>query len=101
MKLTSKLLCLRNSKRRIIVSLLLLCSASAFAQGGSKAVKVTISPSSGNIISVRSESSQEAGSQSGYGSMLPVCGLIVTLTALLPVCAEIPILHNSNNEIKA
>jgi hypothetical protein len=69
MKLTSKLLCLRNSKRRIIVSLLLLCSASAFAQGGSKAVKVTISPSSGNIISVRSESSQEAGSQSGYGSM--------------------------------
>jgi len=51
------------------VSLLLLCSASAFAQGGSKAVKVTISPSSGNIISVRSESSQEAGSQSGYGSM--------------------------------
>ena len=69
MKLTSKLLCLRNSKRRIIVSLLLLCSASAFAQGGSKAVKVTISPSSGNIISVRSESGQEAGSQSGYGSM--------------------------------
>ena len=69
MKLTSKLLCLRNSKRRIIVSLLLLCSASAFAQGGSKAVKVTISPSSGNIISVHSESSQEAGSQSGYGSM--------------------------------
>lgn len=69
MKLTSKLLCLRNSKRRIIVSLLLLCSASAFAQGGSKAVKVTISPSSGNIISVRSESSLEAGSQSGYGSM--------------------------------
>jgi len=69
MKLTSKLLCLRNSKRRIIVSLLLLCSASAFAQGGSKAVKVTISPSSGNISSVRSESSQEAGSQSGYGSM--------------------------------
>ena len=52
-----------------LISLLLLCNIGISAQTGSKAVKVTISPQTGNIISVRSESSQEAGSQSGYGSM--------------------------------
>ena len=52
-----------------LISLLLLCNIGISAQTGSKAVKVTISPQTGNIISVRSESSLEAGSQSGYGSM--------------------------------
>ena len=52
-----------------LISLLLLCNIGISAQTDSKAVKVTISPQTGNIISVRSESSQEAGSQSGYGSM--------------------------------
>lgn len=52
-----------------LILLLLLCNIGISAQTGSKAVKVTISPQTGNIISVRSESSQEAGSQSGYGSM--------------------------------
>ena len=52
-----------------LISLLLLCNIGISAQTDSKAVKVTISPQTGNIISVRSESSLEAGSQSGYGSM--------------------------------
>lgn len=52
-----------------LILLLLLCNIGISAQTGSKAVKVTISPQTGNIISVRSESSLEAGSQSGYGSM--------------------------------
>ena len=46
-----------------LISLLLLCNIGISAQTGSKAVKVTISPQTGNIISVRSESSQEAGSR--------------------------------------
>ena len=56
-------------KFHALILLLLLCNIGISAQTGSKAVKVTISPQTGNIISVRSESSQEAGSQSGYGSM--------------------------------
>lgn len=56
-------------KFHALISLLLLCNIGISAQTGSKAVKVTISPQTGNIISVRSESSLEAGSQSGYGSM--------------------------------
>ena len=53
----------------VVIALLLLCNIAISAQTGSKAVKVTLSPTTGNIISVRSESSLEAGSQSGYGSM--------------------------------
>lgn len=56
-------------KFHALILLLLLCNIGISAQTGSKAVKVTISPQTGNIISVRSESSLEAGSQSGYGSM--------------------------------
>ena len=59
----------RGLKFYALISLLLLCNIGISAQTDSKAVKVTISPQTGNIISVRSESSQEAGSQSGYGSM--------------------------------
>ena len=40
-----------------LISLLLLCNIGISAQTDSKAVKVTISPQTGNIISVRSESS--------------------------------------------
>ena len=53
----------------VVIALLLLCNIAISAQTDSKAVKVTLSPTTGNIISVRSESSLEAGSQSGYGSM--------------------------------
>ena len=53
----------------VVIALLLLCNIAISAQTGSKAVKVTLSPTTGNIISVRSESSLEAGSQIGYGSM--------------------------------
>ncbi|WP_314712639.1 T9SS C-terminal target domain-containing protein [Prevotella pallens] len=56
-------------KFHALILLLLLCNIGISAQTDSKAVKVTISPQTGNIISVRSESGQEAGSQSGYGSM--------------------------------
>ena len=56
-------------KFHALILLLLLCNIGISAQTGSKAVKVTLSPQTGNIISVRSESSLEAGSQSGYGSM--------------------------------
>ena len=59
----------RGLKFYALISLLLLCNIGISAQTDSKAVKVTISPETGNIISVRSESNQEAGSQSGYGSM--------------------------------
>ena len=49
--------------------LLVMGCINSFAQTGSKAVKVTISPKSGNIISTRSESALEAGSEGGYGSL--------------------------------
>lgn len=49
--------------------LLFVGNLTVFAQAGSKAVKVTISPKSGNIISVRSASNLEAGSEAGYGSL--------------------------------
>ncbi len=42
-------------KFHALILLLLLCNIGISAQTGSKAVKVTISPQTGNIISVRSE----------------------------------------------
>ena len=60
---------LHHCKLYALTFLLVMGCINSFAQTGSKAVKVTISPKSGNIISTRSESALEAGSEGGYGSL--------------------------------
>lgn len=54
---------LHHCKLYALTFLLVMGCINSFAQTGSKAVKVTISPKSGNIVSTRSESALEAGSE--------------------------------------
>jgi len=69
MKLNWTSRCVFTRKSFALLLLLFVGNLTVFAQAGSKAVKVTISPKSGNIISVRSASNLEAGSEAGYGSL--------------------------------
>ena len=68
MKLNWTSRCVFTRKSFALLLLLFVGNLTVLAQAGSKAVKVTISPKSGNIISVRSASDLEAGSEAGYGS---------------------------------
>ena len=68
MKLNWTSRCVFTRKSLALLLLLFVGNLTVLAQAGSKAVKVTISPKSGNIISVRSASDLEAGSEAGYGS---------------------------------
>lgn len=70
MKLNWTSRCVFTRKSFALLLLLFVGNLTVFAQAGSKAVKVTISPKSGNIISVRSASDLEAGSEAGYGRSL-------------------------------
>ena len=69
MKLNWTSRCVFTRKSFALLLLLFVGNLTVLAQAGSKAVKVTISPKSGNIISTRSESALEAGSEGGYGSL--------------------------------
>ena len=69
MKLNWTSRCVFTRKSFALLLLLFVGNLTVLAQAGSKAVKVTISPKSGNIISVRSASNLEAGSEAGYGSL--------------------------------
>ena len=71
MKLNWTSRCVFTRKSFALLLLLFVGNLTVLAQAGSKAVKVTISPKSGNIISTRSESAHEAGSEGGYGSFYP------------------------------